>query len=359
MTDQLGIGIIGAGGVSGAHAKAYQYLGQKTRLVAVADTDADTARAFKERYQFDQWTTDYQELISREDVHAVSICTPHHLHCKHSVDALNAGKHVLVEKPMAISLEEADAMIAASERNNKKLAVVYQLRMEHDARRAKALIDSGSLGKMFYCEAACLWWRKPSYYSVSWRGSWNTEGGGAVINQASHHLDLMQWLLGMPKSVEACAAVVAHDIEVEDWCRATLQWENFRGSFIATTAAELESDQNRLMALGNHASLQLFPFRPHSRSDEQLGQIIDVLKKVEDAGLSGHVAQIADFVNAISRDLKPAVDGYEGRKSLELATAIYESAFAGSIVELPVASTSSCYTSLGKREAALAAFGRR
>lgn len=358
----IGVGIIGAGGVASAHAKAYlqKELASQLRLIAVADVVEERARAFAEKYHILNWFTDPQQLLKREDIHIVSLCTPHHLHAPHAIEALQAGKHVLVEKPMAISLEEADQMIAESEARNRRLGVIYQLRFEHDACRAMQLLRQGLLGQIFFCESACLWWRRSTYYDVDWRGKWATEGGGAVINQASHHLDLLQWLMGMPTEVNAYLATVAHEIEVEDWGWATLSWsERCQGIFCATTAAELESDLSRFLILGTQGSLQLFPFRPHSRSDGHLARMVDACRSVSDTGLGGHTAQILDFVQAVLENRSPSVDGQEGRKSLELATAIYQSAFLGKPVRLPLDRSAPCYTTEGKLEAAYAFLKRR
>ena len=223
--ETVGVGIIGAGGIAAAHAKAYQMLGAKAHLVGVVDIDEDRARAFARRYEIPIWSSEDDDLLKRDDIQVVSLCLPHHLHAPVAIAALQAGKHVLVEKPMAISLEEADAMIRAAQKAKRRLSVVFQLRFESDVQRARLILNRGLIGKPFYAEASCLWWRRPMYYENTWRGKWATEGGGAVINQAIHHLDLLIYLLGMPQRVYAEIDTVAHHIEVEDWCLATLYWE--------------------------------------------------------------------------------------------------------------------------------------
>ncbi|MCS7064952.1 MAG: Gfo/Idh/MocA family oxidoreductase [Fimbriimonadales bacterium] len=359
--ERLGVGIIGAGGIAGAHAKAYAQLAPEVDLVGVADIDEDRARAFAMRHQASFWTTEAEELLRHDEIQLVSICTPHHLHAPLAIAAMEAGKHVLVEKPMAVSLEEADTMIATAKRTRRLISAIFQLRYEADTRRARLVLERGLIGMPFYAEVSCLWWRRPVYYEVSWRGRWSTEGGGALINQASHHVDMLVHLLGLPRTVQATIDTVAHDIEVEDWCMASLRWDTppMHASFCASTAAELESDVSRIMILGTQGSIQMFPFRPHSRYEERLTEIAETCREVEDPPFPGHSAQIHDFVRCVRDGRQPPVDGVEGRRSLELITAIYQSAFTGEPVQLPLTPADPCYTTAGKLEMARAYIARR
>lgn len=358
-TDKIGVGIIGAGGAAAAHAKAYLQMAPHLEIRAVADIAEEKARTFAAKHHILNWTIDDDELLKRDDVQIVSVCTPHFLHASQSIAAMQAGKHVLVEKPMATCMQEADQMIAASEQYGRHLGVIYQLRYEWDTRRALHLLQSGLLGTLFFSEVSCLWWRRPGYY-VDWRGQWSSEGGGAVINQASHHVDLLLYLMGMPSEVQAWMSTVAHEIEVEDWCQAHLKWaNNGHGSFCASTAAELESDISRMLILGTKGSLQMFPFRPHSRYDAVLAQIVKVCSEVPEPSSNGHVAQIYDFVQSVRQNQTPKIDGREGRKSLELITAIYQSGIFGEPVLLPLEPASPCYTTEGKLDATKTYVGRQ
>ncbi len=351
--ERIGVGIVGAGGIASAHAKAVEQLKGEATLVGVADIDEDRARAFARRHQIPVWTTEYEDLLHRDDIHVIHLCVPHHLHAPYAITALKAGKHVLVEKPLATSLEEADQMLAAAQKANRLLGVVFQLRFEPDVRRARAVIQSNALGKPFYAEVSCLWWRRPVYYEVSWRGKWATEGGGAVINQAVHHIDLLIYLLGMPSEVEAFIDTIAHEIEVEDWCLANFRWQDgLHAVFCASTAAELETDASRMLVLGQHGTVQMFPFRPYSRQEERLLRIAEVCRSVPERELPGHTALIHDFLRAVRERRAPQVSGVEGRQALELVTAIYQSAFTGEPVSLPLTPQSPCYTTAGKLEMA-------
>ncbi len=351
--DKVGVGIIGAGAIASAHAKAYSQLKSKVALVGVADIDEERAQNFAARFQVPIWTSEPEDLLARDDIQIISLCTPHYLHAPMAIQALRAGKHVLVEKPLATSLEEADQMISTAEKANRNLGVVFQLRFEADVARAKKVLESGAIGQPFYAEVSCLWWRRPVYYEVSWRGKWATEGGGALINQASHHVDLLLHLLDMPAEVSATLDTVAHEIEVEDWCLATLKWHSgMHGSFCASTAAELENDFSRMMILGSHGTFQMFPFRPYSRHEERLLQIAEICRSVPDQTMSGHTALVHDFVYSVQEKRPPRVGGAEGRQALELITAIYQSAFTGEPVSLPLKPNSPCYTTAGKLEMA-------
>lgn len=350
--ETVGVGIIGAGGIAAAHAKAYQMLGAKAHLIGVADIDEERARAFARRYEVPVWSSEDEDLLKRDDIQIVSLCLPHHLHAPVAIAALQAGKHVLVEKPLAISLEEADAMIRAAQKAKRNLGVVFQLRFESDVQRAHQILQRGLIGTPFYAEISCLWWRRPMYYENTWRGKWATEGGGAVINQAIHHIDLLLYLLGMPTRVYAEIDTIAHKIEVEDWCLATLYWDRIKASFCASTCAELEVDSSRMLILGSNGSIQMFPFRPHSRQEERLLQIGEACRTVPEQEIPGHTAEIHDFVFSVLEQREPRVPASEGRRALELITAIYQSAFTGDVVELPLTSDSPCYTTAGKLEMA-------
>lgn len=350
--EKIGVGIIGAGGIASAHAKAIQQL-EDAVLIGVVDTDEDRAQAFARRHQVPVWTTEAEDLLHRDDIQAIHLCVPHYLHAPFANDALRAGKHVLVEKPLAISLEEADQMLATAQKAHRQLGVVFQLRFEPDVRRAHQVIASKAIGKPFYAEASCLWWRRPVYYEVSWRGKWATEGGGALINQAVHHVDLLIHLLGMPTEVQASIDTIAHDIEVEDWCLAHMRWQGgLHAVMCASTAAELETDYSRMLILGQYGSIQMFPFRPYSRQEERLLRIAEAYRDIPERELPGHTALVHDFLRAIRERRAPKVGGIEGRQALELITAIYQSAFTGEPVALPLTPQSPCYTTAGKLEMA-------
>ncbi len=235
----LRFGIIGIGNIAAIHAAAIKSIAD-TQLVAVATRNPEQGGAFVAAHG-GTWHADYRDLLARDDVDAVAICTPHDLHAPMTMDAAAARKHVLIEKPMALSVAECDAMIGACERANVTLGVVFQMRFEPLSRKLKSIVDSGKLGRLLWVSANAIWYRTDEYYrSAPWRGTWAHEGGGVIINQAIHVIDLMLWLSApsMPTRVTAQMRTLNHSIEVEDGAVAILEYaDNRLGVIQATTAA--------------------------------------------------------------------------------------------------------------------------
>ena len=354
---KVGIGIIGTGSIAGAYLRAYARYPELCRVVAVADIDRQRAQKFAAGAGDSVAAYgDYKELLRRDDIDAVSICTPPFAHAEIAVAALNAGKHVLVEKPMAASLAEADAMLAAAEQNDKKLAVVFQNRWRHDWMRAKALIDGEHLGRILFGKVDCLWWRGDEYYDMWWRGTWEQECGGATINHAIHHIDAFLWLMGEPEWVIAEMGAVDHDIEVEDLSMAIVRFRNGALGQITSTVAAMHNF-DRIEVFGSKASLAL-PWALYSVASQPNGfpkanpEYVEKLQALADGlelGPQWHEGQILDFLEAVTTGKRPLVDGVEGRRSLELVTAIYKSATTGERVQLPLAPDDPFYTTEGLR----------
>ncbi len=221
---QFGVGVIGCGAISGNHFHAIT-LAEYAELRAVCDIDpVKTEKAAGEHHV--PGCTDYRELLSREDIDAVHLCVPHYLHAPMAVDALNAGKHVLCEKPMGISLSEAQAMARAARENGKTLTICFQNRFNGASLRMKEMIEGGTLGQVLGGSAFVCWDRDEAYYAgCPWRGKWETEGGSVLINQAIHTLDLMRWLCGIDQMVSASmtAKRLGDTIETEDTCDMLLR----------------------------------------------------------------------------------------------------------------------------------------
>ena len=216
---KLGVGVIGCGMISGNHFHALEKL-ENVALRAVCDIDEEKLQKAMEAQHVDG-CADWRDLISRDDIDAVHICVPHHLHAEISIAALRAGKHVLCEKPMGVSLREARAMEAAALESGKTLTVCFQNRYNGASRRMKEVIGSGALGKILGGSAFVTWNRAEPYYQNSlWRGKWETEGGSVLINQAVHTLDLLRWLAGDLKLRDCTMSAkrLAETIETEDTC---------------------------------------------------------------------------------------------------------------------------------------------
>lgn len=217
--EKLGVGVIGCGMISGNHFHALEKL-ENVALRAVCDIDEEKLQKAMEAQHVDG-CVNWRDLISRDDIDAVHICVPHHLHAEISIAALRAGKHVLCEKPMGVSLREARAMEAAALESGKTLTVCFQNRYNGASRRMKEVIGSGALGKILGGSAFVTWNRAEPYYQNSpWRGKWETEGGSVLINQAVHTLDLLRWLAGDLKLRDCTMSAkrLAETIETEDTC---------------------------------------------------------------------------------------------------------------------------------------------
>lgn len=355
MADRVGVGIIGAGGISREHLRAYQAWPEQCRVVAVADVVEQRARDLARQAGCDSWYTDYRALLERRDVELVSVCTPPYLHAAITVEALQAGKHVLVEKPMAASLEECDAMIAAADGSRRLLSVVFQNRFHPDYWRMKALVDSGELGPILFGKCETVWYRGRNYYDVPWRGTWETECGGAVINHAIHAIDAFLWMMGEVSTVLAQVDTLAHDIEVEDLGMAILR---FRSGALGQVLGTVDGhrDYVALEINGERAAVAL-PWQvaakcpdPHGfpLADEALVERLEAMARaVAVPPGAGHAAQVGDVLRAIRTGGRPVVDGREGRRSIEVVTAIYESAATGTAVTLPLAASDPFYTTRG------------
>ena len=336
--------IAGAGYASRIHATALAALPQ-TRLTAVLDRDSDRARALAEPHGA-RWGTDPETVIAQPDIDAVIICTPSALHAQSALAAIAAGKHVLIEKPIDISLPAADAVIAAAREACVTVGVVFQKRFHPALRFLKDAIASGRLGRVTLAEASVKYYRSPEYFAAaSWRGTWAFDGGGALINQGIHYADLLCWLLGQPQSVFASAATLVHPIETEDTLAATLRFAGGAlGVLQATTTAyphlteRLEICGTRGCATFERGRLTFF----HTAED---GEKIPSYGLDDETGITrakeillpedpGHRGPIADFADSLIAGRPPLVDGVEGRRSLALVTAAYESARTGR--EIPI-----------------------
>src|SRR5215211_2555572 len=224
--DTFGVGIAGAGTIGAVHAGALDEL-PGTRLVAVAEAREVTGRNLAEAHGA-EWHAEFGELLARTDVDVVILCTPSGLHPDQAVAAARAGKHVITEKPMAITLEGADRMIRACREAGVSLSVIFQYRFNRDALRLKRAVDAGLFGRPVLCNALVHWHRTQAYYDEKggWRGTWELDGGGALMNQSVHAVDLLQWLLGPVESLCANTDTLTHDIETEDLATAALRFES-------------------------------------------------------------------------------------------------------------------------------------
>jgi len=348
--ERLGIGIIGAGGIASAHASSWLALGDSCQLIAFADQDVRRAQERTEQFGAQMWFSDPYDLLKRDDIHIVSICTPPFNHAELAIAALEAGKHVLVEKPMCCSLEEADRMIETAERNERLLGVVFQWRFTPEFIRIKTLLEQGKLGKPFLAVMISFWWRTNEYFKVWWRGTWEKECGGSVINHAIHHIDFLLGLMSDVSCVSAGMGVFAHEIETEDAAAAVVRFANGAlGVILASTATYPE--EHRVTIYSELGSVSL-PWQMNLVDQRYQSELEEWLRHLPRPEHGGHMAVISDFLSAVQTGRRPAVDGREGRRSVELAVAIYKSAITGQPVTLPIQPDDPFYTKEGLMAAA-------
>jgi predicted dehydrogenase len=357
----LRFAIIGCGSIGPTHAAALRQI-EGVELVAVADVLPERAKETARKFSVSRIYSNDAELIADKDIDAVALCTPSGLHAEGAVKALQSGKHVIVEKPMEVSLAACDAMIAAAKKSGKKLSTISQHRFDSASQVVRQYIDEGKLGKIILAEASIKWWRTQQYYdSGDWRGTWKLDGGGALMNQGVHTLDLLVWLAGDVEEVYARTATSAHDrIEVEDIVTATLKFRNGAvGSVTATTAAFdglparldlfgtdgsaiIEGDRLKMLALKSGESFSSEAAASHAISVAKGGtaSVKDNAASRESTAEVGsvwgdaHKAQLEDFVEAIRNNRDPLITPESSRKSVATILAIYESARTGKVVKV-------------------------
>jgi predicted dehydrogenase len=343
MPSEIGFAIIGAGYIAQTHAKALAAL-PGVRVCAVHSVIAQEAQSLAATYNAVA-STDLRAVLERKDVQAVCICTPSSLHPEHAIAALNAGKDVLVEKPIATRLADALAMVQAADRNQRILATILQRRFMPAIRYVRDAVASGRLGRLVSGQASVCWYRTPRYYAASnWRGTWAMDGGGALMNQAIHYADLLLWMFGEPRTVAAQSATLLHTIEVEDTLVASIRFGSGAMATLNATTAAFPGLHERLQVCGTHGSAILedgcLRYKYFGAEDglevpdyglpAEAG--VRLAQGVRLEGPDAHQAQIADFVAAIRDRRPPAVDGREACRSLALVEAIYAAARSGSVV---------------------------
>ncbi len=352
METQTSVGmryaIVGcAAGIAVTHLEALSRL-PGARIVAMADIAADrgAARAAEHNCPF---FTDHRAMLASVETDIVVITTPHPFHAPIAVDCLAAGVHVLAEKPLAVSVGDGDTMIAAAEQCQRILAVNFQQRFRPAVERARQIIAAGELGEIMRVLMVEPWYRTGAYYrSAGWRGTWKGEGGGVLMNQGPHPLDLLCHLAGLPTKVWGWARTRAHTIEVEDTAQAMLEFANGAPGYLTISTAEAGLER-RLQIVGDKAVLELventLSIRRFSQSQSEFratSQEMWASPKVEKEVLDlpgdggGHLAVYMDLEAAIAEGRRPRCDGREALMSLELANAITLSSHVGTPLTLPI-----------------------
>jgi UDP-N-acetyl-2-amino-2-deoxyglucuronate dehydrogenase len=353
----INVAIIGAGGIAKTHVESFLEFKDQCQIVAIIDQQKDKAEKLAADQKINPTIYEnYQQILDNSDIDLVSICTPPFIHAEITVACLDHGKHVICEKPMANSLEECDAMIAAQKRNNKILSIVAQNRFFSKIQKLKTLIDSGITGKILHTNIQSFWWRGHTYYDLWWRGTWEKEGGGCTLSHAVHHLDMFQWILGMPSEVTAIIGNLSHDnSEVEDISMSIFKFANNTLGQITSSVVH-HGEEQQMVFQGEKAGLA-YPWKvyastprangfpdPNTKLEAAIQSKYDALVDVE---YEGHLGLINDVLLAIENQSLPLVDGTQGRNVIEIATAIYKSASTQSNVQIPIGTDDAFYTTEG------------
>ncbi len=349
-----GFGIIGCGMIAEFHTKAINEI-EGARLVATFDSVPGKAPRIAEMAEKGECTPyeDLDAFLKHPGLDIVSVCTPSGVHMDPAVKVAQAGKHVVVEKPLEITLPRCDAIIDACNKAGVRLCAIFPSRFSAANLRLKEAIDAGRFGRLTLGDTYIKWWRTQEYYdSGGWRGTWALDGGGALMNQSIHNVDLLYWMMGEVDKVIAMTDTLAHErIEVEDTAIAILKYKSGAlGVIEAATSAypglakRIEIHGDRGSARIDQDDITLWDFQEKIPSDNE---IIAAMAKGSAYGGSGasdpkgithlgHLDQLTDFVRAIDENRAPLVDGRDGRKSVEIIRAIYKSAREGVPVTLPL-----------------------
>jgi len=347
--EQIKTGIIGTGKVAHLHAAGLVNL-KESEFSGVYNINFEKARLFAERHGIKAYH-DVESMVIEGGIQAIIICTPHPAHAEPAIKAMNAGAHVLIEKPLASSLQDCDDMIDAARKNGVKLAMISQRRLYTPVQRIREAIDEGKLGKPILGTVTMFSWRDQNYYeSDPWRGTWEKEGGGVLVNQAPHQLDILQWLMGPIDELYGCWGNLNHPyIEVDDTSIAIIKFRNGALGNILVSNSQNPALYGKVAVFGdNGAAVQvqidggaMFVAGMSSIEEPPLNDLWTIPGeehllekwKNEDTNFFKQIdatkyyleLQISDFLEAIVKNREPFINGEEGRKTVEIFTAIYRS----------------------------------
>jgi UDP-N-acetyl-2-amino-2-deoxyglucuronate dehydrogenase len=337
-----GFGIVGTGVIGAIHADAIAMV-PGARLAAVTDVAVGAAAAFAAAHHCAA-EPDLDALLARPDVDVVSVCVPSGLHAEVGIRAARAGKHLAVEKPIDVTLDAADRLIEAARAAGVALTVISQHRFDPGLIEAKALIDEGALGRLVLGEASTKWYRTQAYYdSAAWRGT-HAMDGGSLMNQGIHYVDLLRWCMGPVREVTALCATQTHQIEVEDTSLAALRFTSGALGTIVASTSVFPGFAQRLEITGTEGTITIedgaivrraFGRGAHEPpGGPEPGGSAAASTNPAAVDVASHAAQLADLLAAIGAGREPAVTGEDGRATLEIVRAVYESARTGRAVTL-------------------------
>jgi UDP-N-acetyl-2-amino-2-deoxyglucuronate dehydrogenase len=337
------IALVGCGRISGKHLESIAQLTDDLKLVAVCDIIAERAKSAAEKYGAD-WYTDYDKMLARGDIDILAVCTPSGLHPQHGIKAAQKGIAVISEKPMAITLAAADELIKACDINKVPLFVVKQNRLNTTIQLLKRAVDKGRFGKIYMAQSNVFWQRPQSYYDLAkWRGTWEFDGG-SFMNQASHYVDTLQWLIGPVDYVMAATATMARQIETEDSGSAIIKFRNgVIGSMNVTMLTYPKNFEGSITILGEKGTAKIGGVAVNHIDKWEFEEYDDDDRLVEESNYSppniyglGHLPYYKNVISTLKGETTANTDGRSGRKSLEVILAIYKSAQTGRKVALPL-----------------------
>jgi len=343
-----GFGIIGTGDIAAVHARAISSI-MNAHLAGVTDLVRDKALAFGKQFNCEIFDS-VSALVNSPEIEIICICTPSGTHLEPAMEAINAGKHCIIEKPLEVTMRRCEGIINAARKKNVMVAGIFPMRFLDINMEIRKAVETGRFGKMVLGDVYVKWFRSQSYYDqVKWRGDLKISGGGAIMNQAIHSVDLLRWMMGDVTEVSAFSATIGHNgLGVEDTAIANLRFENGALGVIEASTAVFPGSYKRMEILGTGGSVVIeeekiikwefideterdHEIRIHFSGDNNKGGGVSDPKAIND---TGHIRQISDMVEAIEAGRPLMIDGEEASKAVEIIEAIYESARTGKTVSL-------------------------
>ncbi|GHV07651.1 oxidoreductase [Spirochaetia bacterium] len=359
----LNIAIIGTGNISRMHLEAYLAFPERCAITHLVDIYPEKAEQKKQENKLvnAKVFSSHKDILNDPSIDLVSICTPPYVHAEIAIDFLKAGKNVIVEKPMAASLEECDAMIKAAKESGKIFSPIAQNRFRDPITNLKKTLDSGKIGKVVHAQIDSFWWRGHSYYDLWWRGTWEKEGGGCTLNHAVHHIDMLGWMLGRPSKVSAMISNAAHDnAEVEDISVAVMQYGGgacAKGALAQVTSSVIHhGEEQQVIFQGEKARISA-PWKVYASTPRPNGfpientdlekELTDYYEALPHLPYSGHTGQIDNVMKAVETNSDFLIKGEDGRLTIELITAIFKAGSEGKTIDLPLKKEDPFYTVQG------------
>jgi predicted dehydrogenase len=348
----LKIAIVGTGNISQLHADAILAMGSRAKVVALCDIYIEKAEFLKSKFSFNEAKTfaSHEEMLaSGVEIDLVHVCTPPSSHAEIAINCMNAGVNALVEKPMAPSLAECDAMLEAERKSGAVLAMIAQNRFRDDNWRLKKLVDSGAAGRVLVAHIDSYWYRGRPYYDLWWRGTWEKEGGGPTLNHAVHQIDMLNWIKGeLPVEVSSMLANVAHDnSEVEDISFSAAKYKDgtiaeITGSVVhhgEGQSVTLQCEKAKIQAPWSMVAESPNPdggFPSGKKNEEAQNALNEAYEAVPELKFTGHAGEIDNVYAALENGTRPLITGVDGKRTVELITAIYKAGFEKRTVSLPI-----------------------